>query len=494
MDRHLAPILWGITLTLPGLAGGCSSHTDNLGYTNQGGGGGAIANAGAAPGTGGALGPGGSSPCPDVCGAACAAEPVPQLPPGCPMPRCACPAGSGGAAPGAGGAPEAGGTGGSAIEATGGRVDPIGTGGTPAGGVSAVTVWHSCMQPAPQATVAFVVDTSSSMGLVNAPSTRGQSKWALTRELLRTTWASLPSEWAVGVTFHNSEITRAVSIQPLGSDQLAALDAALDEVVPTGETSLFLGWQRGLEQLEGFDPPSTAYQSGGRSVVLFTDSVPTLNRDGTPGSGLNHSISLEEYEAGIQAVAEQYSLTKTATMVFGVPGSEDPQGAPYDPLYQLSELAVAGGNTQCSPGPTRGTVAQCYDAVNQRASTCLETRGSYCHQDLTTEVDPTAVLIGSLSTIVAIIPRCVFEVDSLLNGRSFDPDDVTITLTSKDGTQSLLARSLDAACTTGGWFFSSISSPVDAAAGERTRLELCPKSCDASVADEVCLDIVLASG
>jgi hypothetical protein len=388
-----------------------------------------------------------------------------------------------------GGAPEIGGTGGSAIDATGGRVDQSAAGGTPAGGVPAITVLHDCTGPAPQATVAFVVDTSSSMGLVNAPSTRGQSKWALTRELLRTTWASLPSEWAVGVTFHNSEITRAVPIQPLGSEQLAALDAALDEVVPTGETSLFLGWQRGLEQLESFEPPSVAYESGGRSVVLFTDSVPTLNRDGTPGSGLNHSISLEEYEAGIQTVADQYSLTKTPTLVFGVPGSEDPQGAPYDPLNQLSELAVAGGNTRCYPGPTRGTVADCYDAVNQRPSTCLETRGSYCHQDLTTDVDPAAVLISSLSTIVSILPQCVFEF-----GRPLDPDGVTITLTSKDGTQRLLIRSLDYRCTTGDWYLSSISSPVDAGAGEATELSLCPRSCDASIADEVCLDIVLASG
>jgi hypothetical protein len=376
--------------------------------------------------------------------------------------------------------------GGRAIEAQGGRVDQGGTGATSAGGAGALVLEHSCLPERPQPAVAFLVDTSSSMGLMNAPSTHGQSKWALTREFLRETWASLPAQWAVGVTFHNSEITRTVPIQPLGSEQLAALEAALDQVIPAGEASLLSGWQLGLEQLEGFESPALPWES----VVLFTDSVPTLNRDGTPGSGLNHSIGLEEYDAVIQAVADQYGLTKTPTLVFGVPGSEDPQGAPYDPLYQLSELALAGG--WCPYRPTRGTVTDCYDAVNQRASTCLETRGSYCHVDLTTDVDAAAALSSMLEPIVTYDPSCTFELRLLLDGLRLDPDHVTVTLTSRDGTQRLLARSLDASCTTGDWFL--FYSPVDAA-DESTDLWLCPKACDASVApDTACLDIAVAPG
>lgn len=48
-------------------------------------------------------GAGGAPVCPDVCGALCKGQPMPQLPPGCPTPSCDCGGDEGCAASGRGG-------------------------------------------------------------------------------------------------------------------------------------------------------------------------------------------------------------------------------------------------------------------------------------------------------------------------------------------------------------------------------------------------------
>jgi hypothetical protein len=86
--------------------------------------------------------------------------------------------------------------------------------------------------------------------------------------------------------------------------------------------------------------------------VLITDGVPTVARDGCTQM---IPITQAEYEAWIGSVESEGTAAGVDTFVVGVLGSEDPQGATYDPMYMLSRWAVAGHTAPagCAPQPGR---------------------------------------------------------------------------------------------------------------------------------------------
>jgi hypothetical protein len=386
------------------------------------------------------------------------------------------------------------GTGGSTPGDSGGAATATGGSSATTGGIAAATGgtdpclgFTRCVTRPPTA-LTFTIDTSSAMSFTNAPSTEGRTKWEMTRELLHQAFASLPAEWVVGATLFNAWDTQTVPIQPLTSEQRARLDDALDRVVPQAGMPLYLGWMLGMNQLLDFQATDDRYLRDVVFNVLVVDSVPTVNRDGvTPGTGMNRTISQDEYEFVVQAVSEQTWSGDTRTFVCGVPGSDDPQGAPYDPLYQLSELARAGWTrTPDCAGPTPGTVEICYDSTNQRESTCLVSRGAYCHQDLATDPDIAGWLEEMAPThFPNMASWCGFNLP-MPDGARLDAEATRLVYTSIGGVPSELRRSLDD-CSTGDWTLHSLDPNL-----QQYGAELCPGMCDTLTAPGGggCVDVI----
>jgi hypothetical protein len=331
-----------------------------------------------------------------------------------------------------------------------------------------------------QPVVEFVVDTGASMAESDVPSTGGRTKWAVTHEILLPTFLSFPSRWAVGVTYFNLPDAdaayrgvQAVPIAPLTSTQIATIVASLNAVAPAGRTPTEAAWQYGLAQVLSWSSPAPEYLASPRYLVLVTDSVPTVNRDGTtPGSGMNGSIDQAEYDHLIQTIGEGFVQNYVKTFVVGVPGSEDPEGASYDPLYQLSRIAVAAGSGLANCTPLPGSVVECYDTAAGRPSTCLANRGTYCHIELTTNSDLPGLLMAAIGSLSIADGTCAFLIPpTSSDGRAVDPNGVTITYTPLGGPPQTFARSLSD-CSTGDWYFSMFDSNM-----EPTMLTLCPNTC-----------------
>jgi hypothetical protein len=318
------------------------------------------------------------------------------------------------------------------------------------------------------------------MTFTNIASTNGLSKWAALTTALNQSFAALPPDWAVGITYFNKPTGNVtyqgrqdVPIAPLSS-QLATINLSLSGVTPGGLTPTLVAWQFGLQQLTSWVAPP-AYAESPRYIVLITDGVPTVNRDGrTTGTGMNSCITQAEYDYFIQTVATQGVPAGVETFVVGVPGSDDPQGATYDPLYQLSLFAAAGGTAPPGCTPTPGTLIDCLDPFNNnRASTCLNTRGTYCLFDMTQAPDFTAALISTLQAIATQVVTCSYTVPAPPAGAIIDPRYIKITYTPSAGTARDLRRATDSSCADGQWYVSAQD-----ASGMPTQLELCPATCD----------------
>jgi hypothetical protein len=213
--------------------------------------------------------------------------------------------------------------------------------------------------------------------------------------------------------------------------------------------------------------------------VLITDGVPTVNRDGrTTGTGMNSCITQTEYDYFIQAVTTETQSSGVKTFVIGVPGSDDPQGATYDPLYQLSLFAAAAQTAPAGCVPTPGEVSDCYDAQNDRDSRCLTTRGNYCLYDMTLAPDFTAALVATLNAIATQVISCTYAVPAPPPGQVINPNYVRVTYNPSSGTARDLRRATDTSCTDGQWYFSAFD-----ANGEPAQIDLCPDTCATAKAD-----------
>jgi hypothetical protein len=374
------------------------------------------------------------------------------------------------------------GTGGTA---TGGTA----TGGTPTGGATA-TGGDACGAPSmadpPVAPVLFfALDAAGSMN-ETAPSTNGQSKWDVLRQVWPEMLAGLPASWAVGMMTWSCpdcpngayQPSVAVPIAALDAGQLALLADALPLDAPGGDRPTECAYAFALEQLRTWQAPAV-YAESPRYIVFLTDGVPTVKSDCATLAG---PITEAEYAGLIATAAGAPWSAGITTFVVGLPGSDQPQGAAYDPLYQLSLLAAAGGTAlpNCTPSP--GTV--------DGTTGTLSPRGTYCHYDTTTQPDLAAALKDTLNAVAGAAVTCRYVVP-------YPPPPYVLLSTTNieviatiENVPALLSRTPEDDCSQGGeWYFSA----HDEVTGMPTEIELCPEACArVSVDPSATIDIVFA--
>jgi hypothetical protein len=400
---------------------------------------------------------------------------------GTPISTAGAPSGSGGNAPG-GGAPSS--TGGSS-SAGGSRSAGGESGGK--GGAPCVDLGLNTVSFPP--VLEFVIDVTGSMNQPAYPSDPSQtaSKWDEMKRVLPQVLSGMPADWAVGVSFFNLPLTtttapdtcfagrQLVPIAPLSNDQRTLIERAIVDETPTGATPTLAAWQFGLSQVTGWNAPAQ-YAKSNRSVVLITDGIPTINNHGCYGGTQSASngttaIAEAEYDGLMAAVRTDGTRAGVNTFVIGVLGSENPQGALYDPLFKLSQLAMAGGTAQpatCTPSPGISN------------GTSLTTRGSYCHFDMTTNADFARGLQTALKSVVILSTDCSFEVPPPPAYLYFNPAGISVTYTPAN--QSVARKLLEAPngnCAVGQWYSTKtdvFGVPMD--------VQLCPDTC-ATVANDV---------
>jgi hypothetical protein len=260
---------------------------------------------------------------------------------------------------------------------------------------------------------------------------------------------NLPTAWAVGLSFFNRPSgcyrgAQAVPIAPMTPQQLTALDDAIQARRANGYTPTEAAYMFALGQIQ-------AYSGNNKYIVLVTDGVPTVDRDGcTLGSGPESTITAAEYTHLIDTVAAQTAATGVKTFVVGVPGSEDPQGAAYDPMYQLSLVAQAGGTQIAGCTPSSGTSDG--ETVNPR--------GTYCHYDMTQTTDFASGLINTIGTIAGGIVACDYQVPAPPAGQMIDPNRVNMVYDDGAGNSFLVLPNSSASCDRGWQFTDSTNSAI----------------------------------
>jgi hypothetical protein len=383
---------------------------------------------------------------------------------------------TGGTAPdrGALGATDAtGGTAGSpGADASGWFVNP---GGTSAGQVVCSTGFID--YPAPPVWE-FVIDTAGSMNEPAYPNTSNPAtKWQELERLLPSMFAALPSDWAVGVSYFNQPEggcyapAQAVPIGTLTPAQRASIDDSLANQTVQGTTPTLGAGRFGLQQITTFNDPD--YDA--RYIVLVTDGVPTATGDGCNATG---PMSQDQYDSLVSTIANEGNAANVRTFVVGVPGSQDPQGSSYDPLFMLSRLALGGG----TPRPP-----DCIPVAGLPNGQDVSPRGHYCHIDLTNE----PVSGVELAQNFAGVPFCTFTIAQPPSGQS-PIIDAEVVYTPNDMVPRTLTRAMDSSCADGQWYFSALDS-----SGNPTELDLCPSACDklkaepgAGIAISFCMALV----
>jgi hypothetical protein len=316
----------------------------------------------------------------------------------------------------------------------------------------------------------IAIDVTGSMGDDAYPtdSSNNASKWSEMQRVLPGVFASLPSNWAVGLTFWNRPSgcysgQQAVGIAPLNTPlQVANLSNSVGQQRPNGYTPTIAAWRFALSQLQMWTPPP-GYEQSPRYIVLITDGVPTVTE---AGCTVQNPITQAEYDRWIPMVEAEGTAAGIDTFVVGVLGSEDPQNATYDPMYMLSRWALAGHTPQpAGCVPTSGTVAN---------SNLVSPRGSYCHFDMTSNPDFAGGLTAALQAIATQVISCSYSVPTAPPGMIIDPTGITVTYTpGGGGTPRVLRKASSSACTDGQWYVVSQD-----AAGMPTELELCATTCD----------------
>jgi hypothetical protein len=266
-----------------------------------------------------------------------------------------------------------------------------------------------------------------------------------------------------------------IPIGPLDSSQVAALSDLPTSPVG-GYTPTECAYNYALEQIRSWVAPP-AYAKSPRFMVLLTDGVPTVSSNcQSLGSILAGTFPIDETEYGglIATVANGTDTSGIKTYVAGVPGSDEPQGAPYDPMYMLSLLAAAGGTALPSCTPEPGTVnndSGAYGTVNPR--------GTYCHYDLTTQSEFGAALQSAIGTIARNVVSCQYPVPPPPPPYvMLSTTDVDVTLSTSAGS-NLLAQAPNDDCSQGGeWFYKSFD-----ANNLPTEIDLCPATCDTAQSD-----------
>lgn len=400
-------------------------------------------------------------------------------------------AATGGTLEGVGGSGAADGIGGSAAQPAGTGGDVLLLTGGAAGATSCADISSQTTRIEEQAVppiLEFQIDVTGSMDDAAYPNDpqNGATKWEEMQRVLPTAFASLPADWAVGVSYFAKpgdcyEPEQAVPIAPMTPDHLADINVSVEDQQTGGYTPTLVAWQFALAQVANWQPPAPPpdYSQSPRYVVLITDGIPTVTRDGCT---VQNPIVQEEYDYLVETVRTQGQEAGVQTFVVGVLGSESPQGATYDPLYMLSHVALAGGTPQPADcQPVSGTVSE--PTGDRQDSNELLTRGTYCHFDMTADPDFATGLLNALASIVeqveTVVPMsCSYEVPAVPAGYFIDPTQISVKYLSGTGTTTTLTKSEDGSCATGDWFVAAQD-----AMGIPTQIELCPAMCETAGAD-----------
>jgi hypothetical protein len=326
----------------------------------------------------------------------------------------------------------------------------------------------------------FVIDASGSMGTdpANPAQPNGPKKWDVFSQTMPGVFASLPANFAIGVTYYNKANgnaryvgAQAVPIGPHTAAQQTLIANSIANTTPGGYTPTYNAWEFGLQQLTQWQAPA-AYATSPRYIVLITDGVPTVLHDGRT---IENPISQAEYNAiinggtgsaggaQIAGIKADGLAANVKTFVVGVVGSENPQNATYDPLYMLSQLAVAGGTAPTGCVPVSGTPAG--DTVNPR--------GTYCHFDLSQAADFGAALSSTLGGIAQSVISCDYTVPTPSTGQ-IDPNTAVLVYNDGAGNYSLVLPNTTAGITAAtcdkGYIFTDAAS---------TQLHICSSTCTA---------------
>jgi hypothetical protein len=311
------------------------------------------------------------------------------------------------------------------------------------------------------AVLEFQVDVTNSMSQ-SAPSTGGRSKWQVMQSALPQAFQNLPTSWAVGLAFFNLpqqgqcyQGRQAVPIALLSAQQQTALANAIQAQGTAGWTPTEPAYMFALQQIQAF----TGSPDARRYIVLVTDGIPTVASDGcTTGPGPNASVTQQEYDHFIATVTAQTAATGVKTFVVGVPGSEDPQGASYDPMYELSLVAQAGGTTAgCTP--VAGTIA---------GTNSVNPRGTYCHYDMTQTSDFAASLVQTIGDIAGRVVSCTYKVpDPPDPSQVIVPSKTNMVYDDGAGQKYLVQQNNDPNCQVG-WHFTDSSNQT---------IEICSTTC-----------------
>jgi hypothetical protein len=326
--------------------------------------------------------------------------------------------------------------------------------------------WASEPEGGGPAILEFQVDTTGSMD-EQTPSTGDQSKWEVMQQALPQALADLPSSWAVGLSFFSRgqsgcyQGTQAVRIAPLDAPQQTRLDNAIQAQNTGTYTPTEAAYVFALQTVQAYVAPP-AFAGAKRYVVLVTDGVPTVNSDGcTLGSVGRSAITPEEYAHFIGTVNRGTLENGIKTFVVGVPGSEDPQGANYDPMYQLSLLAVAGQTALPGCTPRTGTPQD----------TTVNPRGTYCHYDMTQAPDFATGLLDAIGTIATNVVSCNYTVPPAPAGQIIEPARTNMIYNDGLGNSYLVLQNTAANCSVG-WHFTDAT---------HQSIEVCSTTCESGV-------------
>ena len=336
---------------------------------------------------------------------------------------------------------------------------------------------HEAPKGSAQPILEFVIDASGSMQSdpANPADPNGPSKWDVFSNTMPSVFASLPATFAVGVSFYNKSKSgnftpnQVVPIGILDAAQLSKTKQSILSADVGGYTPTYNAWLAGLNTVSNWQAPA-GYETSPKYIVVITDGIPTVLQDGRT---VENPISQTEYDSQLSLIQSQQGTVKT--FVVGVVGSENPQGATYDPLYMLSRLAVIGGTAPAGCVPKSGTPA----------GTTVNPRGTYCHFDLSQAADFATALTSSLGTIAQSVVSCDYGVPAAPAGQTIDPDQIVLEYIHGDGTYSLILQNTSATCDKG-WQFTDATD---------SQIHICGVTCNAIQSDSAAqLNLVFGCG
>jgi hypothetical protein len=357
----------------------------------------------------------------------------------------------------------------------GGRSATGGAGGAPCG-----IVLEDVVQSIPPA-FEFVVDIGESMTEKAYPGTTDPtSKWDTLSGSLLGLLQSAGLAWVVGIEYFNLIVPSsppatpvcfqgrpAVPIALMTDAQKAAMTASIDSITAGGApwqlggyAPTLAAWRHALSQVAQAVRPETYH-----AIVLMTDGVPTVRNDGCT---IEQPISRGEYDAFVDIVRSEGAAANVKTFVVGVPGSQDAQGADYDPRFYLSNLAIAGGTAPLGCTSSPGTLES--DGTYQN--------GIYCHLDLAEAPNAIARLFESFGSDGAP-PSCSPTFPPLpSDGRVYDYSSMEVSYTPAGATaRTRLTQFPDGCQTASGYVWGFETDPA------RVTISLCQDACSAWLAD-----------